>query len=82
MKRHGYLYEKIISIENLKEADRKAQRGKKKQFGVKKHNKNREQNILKLHEMLKKNRNQQSIASYLGWLKYGNCRNLRRKLNI
>lgn len=53
MKRHGYLYEKIISIENLKEADRKAQRGKKKQFGVKKHNKNREQNILKLHEMLK-----------------------------
>lgn len=53
MKRVGNLYEKIISIENLELADKKAQRGKKKQFGVKRHNKNRKQNILDLHEVLK-----------------------------
>ncbi len=53
MKRHGYLYDKIISIENLKEADKKAQRGKKKQAGIRRHNKKQERNILKLHEQLK-----------------------------
>ena len=41
MKRIGYLYEKIISINNLKLADKKAQKGKSKQFGVIKHNKNK-----------------------------------------
>lgn len=30
--------------------------------------------------MLKKNANPQSIASYNGWLKHGNCINLKRKL--
>lgn len=53
MKRHGNLYQKIISIANLTEADRKAQVGKRKQRGVIKHNKNKEANILKLHEWLK-----------------------------
>lgn len=53
MKRKGNLYERIISIENLELADKKAQRGKKKQKGVIRHNKNREENILKLHESLK-----------------------------
>lgn len=53
MKRIGNLYEEIYSIENLRLADAKAQRGKSRQHGVIKHNENREQNILLLHEMLK-----------------------------
>lgn len=53
MKRIGNLYEKIISIENLKEADKRAQKGKSKQRRVIRHNKNKELNILKLHESLK-----------------------------
>lgn len=53
MKRIGNLYNKIISIENLNEADKKAQKGKSKQYGVQVHNNNRESNILKLHDLLK-----------------------------
>lgn len=53
MKRVGNLYERIISIENLELADKKAQKGKKKQKQVKKHNRNREQNIIELYEILK-----------------------------
>lgn len=52
MKRIGNLFEKIISIENLIIADTKAQKGKSKQYGVSLHNKNKESNILKLHDML------------------------------
>ncbi|WP_119792072.1 RNA-directed DNA polymerase [Flavobacterium anhuiense] len=53
MKRVSNLYEKIISLENLRKADAIAQKGKKKQYGVTLHNQNSEANILKLHEMLK-----------------------------
>ena len=53
MKRLNNIYEKIISIENLMLADQKAQKGKSKQYGVVLHNKNQEENILKLHEILK-----------------------------
>lgn len=53
MKRIGNLYNSIISIENLQLADKKAQKGKQKQFSVLKHNKNREKNILELHNSLK-----------------------------
>lgn len=53
MKRIGNLYNKIITIENLILADKNAQKGKSKQFGVIRHNRNREENILKLHEILK-----------------------------
>lgn len=52
MKRVNNLYQQIISIENLNEADKKARRGKKDQYGIIAHDKNREANILKLHEML------------------------------
>lgn len=52
MKRLGNLYNTIISIENLKLADKRAQKGKKNQFGVIKHNKNKEQNILDLYNSL------------------------------
>lgn len=53
MKRKGNLYDEIISIENLEKADFKARKGKSLTYGVRKHDKNREGNILKLHEMLK-----------------------------
>lgn len=52
MKRVGNLYEKVISIENLKSADKKARKGKSKQYGVRKHIENEEENILKLHDTL------------------------------
>jgi retron-type reverse transcriptase len=53
MKRIGNIYEKIIDIDNLRLADEKARRGKLKSHGVIRHDKNREENILRLHEMLK-----------------------------
>jgi RNA-directed DNA polymerase len=52
MKRINNLYEKIYSIENLQLADSIARKGKLKQPGVIEHDKNREANIHKLHEML------------------------------
>lgn len=52
MKRIGNLYDSICSVENLQLADIKARKGKTKSFGVKKHDENREDNILKLHKML------------------------------
>lgn len=52
MKRVGNLYEKIISLDNLRLADEKARRGKISSYGVKIHDKDREANILALHETL------------------------------
>jgi retron-type reverse transcriptase len=53
MKRIGNLYQKIISLENLRLADEKARRGKLRSYGVKKHDHNRDDNILNLHAQLK-----------------------------
>lgn len=53
MKRVGNLYNKIISIKNLELADKNARKGKLKSYGVRLHDMNRENNILKLHERLK-----------------------------
>lgn len=53
MKRKGNLYGQIISIENLRAADIIAQKGKGKQPGVIKHNKNKEANIQALHISLR-----------------------------
>ena len=53
MKRLGHLYEQIISVENLRRADEKARRGKTSSYGVRCHDKNREANILALHEALR-----------------------------
>lgn len=52
MKRIGHLYEKVISLENLRLADTKARRGKLHTFGVRDHDKHREENLLALHEAL------------------------------
>lgn len=56
MKRIGNIYNQICSIENLKLADAIAQMGKKKQYGVIRHNKNAEQNIIDLHHLLMQNK--------------------------
>ena len=53
MKRIGNLFEKVISLENLKLADEKARKGKLHSYGVQQHDKNRDANILALHESLK-----------------------------
>jgi RNA-directed DNA polymerase len=53
MKRLSNLYERICAIDNLQLADSIARKGKLKQPGVIEHDKNREQNIIQLHEMLK-----------------------------
>ena len=53
MKRISNLYGKIISIENLQLADKKARRGKQHSPGVQLHDKDREGHILALHEALK-----------------------------
>lgn len=52
MKRVGNIYQSIICIENLQKADEIAQKGKANQYGVKVHNSKKEENILKLHQML------------------------------
>lgn len=52
MKRIGNLYEQIISVENLQRADEKARCGKTHTYGVRVHDRNREANILALHEAL------------------------------
>lgn len=52
MKRIGHLYEQIISIENLQRADEKARCGKTHTYGVRVHDKNKQANILALHEAL------------------------------
>lgn len=51
MKRIANLYEKIIALENLRLADEKARKGKLRSYGVKTHDKNREENLLALHDL-------------------------------
>jgi RNA-directed DNA polymerase len=53
MKRIGNLYPQIYSLDNLVLADQKARKGKAHQYGVQLHDRNRDANILKLHEILK-----------------------------
>lgn len=53
MKRRGNLYQEIISPENLRAADAVAQKGKRDQYGVTLHNRNREANIQALHVALR-----------------------------
>lgn len=53
MKRLNNLYQQVYSIENLVLADQKARKGKRGQYGVIAHDKNKEANIERLHEMLK-----------------------------
>lgn len=52
MKRIGNLYDQICTLENLELADEKARRGKLRSHGVKRHDKNRTENIKNLREAL------------------------------
>lgn len=52
MKRIGNLYQKIISIENLKASELKARKGKSKQYGIKVFDRNAEKYLLELQNML------------------------------
>ena len=52
MKRINNLYQTICSIENLQLADQKASKGKSEQYGVILHNRNKENNLFQLHQML------------------------------
>lgn len=53
MKRIGNLYEKIISIDNLYLADANAREGKTKSYGVKWHDRRKDDNLKDLHLALK-----------------------------
>lgn len=53
MKRISNLYDSIISIENLQQADINARRGKKQSYGVELHDRKRDANIQRLHEALR-----------------------------
>lgn len=53
MKRLNNLFEKVISIDNLRLADERARKGKLHSYGVQLHDKSREAHILALHEQLK-----------------------------
>lgn len=53
MKRIGNIFDQVISLENLHLADEKARKGKVKSYGVRVHDKNRDANLLALHESLK-----------------------------
>ena len=53
MKRIGNLFDRIIALDNLRLADEKARKGKVRSYGVRVHDKNREANLLALHESLK-----------------------------
>lgn len=56
MKRKGNLFESICSIENLELADKKASKGKSKQYGVRIHKRRSADNLLELHlNLLSKN---------------------------
>lgn len=52
MKRQTNLYQPVLSIENLRRAEKKARKGKRHQPGIKQFDKNPEGNLLLLNEML------------------------------
>ena len=52
MKRYGNLYDTIISVDNLRLADEKARKGKTKSYKIRIFDKDKENNLQKLHEVL------------------------------
>lgn len=53
MKRINNIFESIISIDNLRLADEMARKRKKSSYGVRLHDRNREVNIMRIHNILK-----------------------------
>lgn len=90
MKRINNLYESVISIDNLKLADQKARKGKTKSYGVIHHDKNKEANIITLHEALKNKTYKTSAYDkftiyepkerVLGWAKHSNSKHLLKTI--
>ena len=52
MKRVGNLYDKICNIDNLKLAEKRARKGKSKQHGVRKFDRNKQDLLINLHHVL------------------------------
>lgn len=52
MKRHNHIYEQICSMDNIRIAELTARKGKRNQYGVLVFDRDKEANLLKLHEML------------------------------
>lgn len=52
MKRVSNLYDKIVSMDNIRLADMNARKGKTLSYGVRKHDARREENLQELHEQL------------------------------
>jgi retron-type reverse transcriptase len=52
MKREGNIYQDIISVDNLILADKRARKGKGNQYGIEIFDRNKEANLLKLHNIL------------------------------
>ena len=62
MKRVGYLYERVCSIDNLVLADKRARRGKSGQKSVKLFDENKQDNLINLHHLL--TNKEYSISEY------------------
>ena len=71
MKRHGGLYEKIISIENLKLADEKARKSIKINFS-------RRIKVLD-SQHISDAEYKQAVCGWIGWAKYSDSRNFIKK---
>lgn len=54
MKRIDNIFDRICSLENLRKADERARRGKGNTYGIRVHDRNREDNLQRLHDMLMK----------------------------
>lgn len=52
MKRFGDLYDKIVSVENLTLAEKKARKGKSHKYDVRKFDENSQDNLINLHHIL------------------------------
>lgn len=79
MKRIGNLFEKVISLDNLRLADEKARKGKLGTYGVQLHDKHREENILALHESLK---NGTFRTSYIMFLQFSSRRKVKHNYQV
>lgn len=96
MKRIDNLYDKIISLKNLRLADENARRGKTNTYGVKVHDKNREQKLMrksikqnfcreaarlnKREKPLSQKAYKQAVCPWLGWAKHSNSRHLLKTI--
>ena len=87
MKRYNNLFDKIVSLDNLYLADKKARRNKSNRKDIKEFDQNKEESLKKLQQDLinrKKNitmeNYKQEMCSHIGWLKHCNGINLLKKI--